>query len=116
MTLYRNFVKDRADGKNPRRPKPLNLIAITDGEADDRVEVEEYLRDDIAAQLDQWNAPKSYIGIQFVQVGDDQQAAKWLRELDDDLAKEPDSTLRDVSTRIHDACQRQSPANYCLHN
>jgi hypothetical protein len=65
-------------------PKPLNLIVLTDGEADDEQEVEEYLVE-TARTLDELGAPKSHIGIQFVQVGDDVEAAEYLRRLDDDL-------------------------------
>lgn len=41
----------------------LNLIVVTDGEVDDKV------------------------GIPFLQIGKDETAAKWLRELDDSLKK-----------------------------
>ena len=41
------------------------------------------------------NAPDTQIGLQFLQVGDDEAAAKWLKSLDDDL--ENDHDVRDVS-------------------
>jgi len=53
-------------------------------------------------KLDKMNAPLTQVGIQFLQVGDDDEAAKWLKSLDDDL--EDDHDVRDyVDTRtFHD--------------
>ena len=79
----------------PTSPKALNLMVITDGEARDHPEVEHYIVH-VATKLDNMSAPISYIGIQFVQIGDDPQAADWLRKLDNDL-KNQDPPIRDVS-------------------
>ena len=95
MSNFREYVLKRTQNLNPTRPRPLNLIAITDGGANDRDDVEEYLRN-IAMELDDLKALRSYIGIQFVQVGDDKGAAEWLQKLDDNLAKDPNSRMRDV--------------------
>lgn len=78
-----------------KMPKPLNLIVITDGHADDEDEVTWYLTD-VAKQLDSINAPPRQIGVQFVQVGDDRQATKWLQNLDDELGN---GKVRDVSAK-----------------
>ena len=79
----------------PKKPKFLNLIVLTDGQANDEQEVEEYIVD-VAEQLDNLKAPKGYIGVQFVQIGDDDRAKKYLKRLDDDLKKR-DPPIRDVS-------------------
>jgi len=67
-------------------PKPLNIIVITDGQATDR----EHLMASLikhAQKLDQIGAPYHQVGVQFFQVGKDNGAAGFLRELDDDLVK-----------------------------
>ncbi|KAI5480560.1 hypothetical protein MNV49_000256 [Pseudohyphozyma bogoriensis] len=66
------------------RPKPLNLIVLTDG-APDKGEDPEPIIVDIAKRLDAGRFPPYQIGIQFVQIGVDDEAADHLRALDDDL-------------------------------
>ncbi|KAF8982632.1 hypothetical protein BDQ17DRAFT_1549163 [Cyathus striatus] len=62
--------------------KPVVYVVITDGiPTDDPASVIET----IAKRLDRNNFPISQVGIQFVQVGDDAGATKYLRSLDDDL-------------------------------
>ena len=85
----------RARLEKPQRPKMLNLIVITDGQADDKQEVEDYIVE-TARELDRLGAPAAQIGIQFVQIGEDQGARKFLKRLDDDL-KHQDPPIRDVS-------------------
>jgi hypothetical protein len=63
--------------------KPINMIIITDGAATDDPES---VIVSIARKLDNLEAPPHQIGIQFFQVGKDQEAARALRELDDGLA------------------------------
>lgn len=95
LAIYRQRLRERSKKpKRPDRPKSLNLIVITDGQADDEEEVENYIVQ-IAKQLDELRAPAGYIGIQFVQVGDDEHATKFLERLDDDIKK---MGIRDVST------------------
>lgn len=74
--------------------KPLNVIVVTDG-ADDDEEATEDLLVDIGGKLDAMSAPRSQVGIQFLQVGDDKKAAEFLKRLDDDLKKK--YRIRDVS-------------------
>ena len=81
----------------PERPKFLNLIVLTDGAADDKDWVKEYIID-VARELDDLKAPSPQVGIQFVQLGDDKDAANFLDELDNDLKNQPDRQIRDVST------------------
>ena len=81
--------------RQPIPPKPYNLIVITDGAADDKPEVEEYIVN-TATELDRLKAPKRQVGIQFVQVGEDGEAKEFLRRLDDDLSNRV-PPIRDVS-------------------
>ena len=97
MSKYEEYLDFRRQRRNPLVPKKLNLILVTDGVADDEDEVQEYILS-IAERLNELGAPKTYIGIQFVQIGDDPDASKWLQWLDDDLAKDPRVKGRDVST------------------
>ena len=85
----------RAHLEKPQPPKKLNLIIITDGQADDKQEVEDYIVE-TARELDRLRAPAAQIGIQFVQIGEDDSARKFLKRLDDDL-KHQDPPIRDVS-------------------
>lgn len=77
--------KAKSGGADPSESgiKPLNLIVITDGEpSDDPASVI------IAAarRLDAGLFPLAQVGIQFIQVGDDQRASRALRELDRHLS------------------------------
>ncbi|KAF2474401.1 uncharacterized protein BDR25DRAFT_340886 [Lindgomyces ingoldianus] len=84
MSAVREFAERRKKNPYLTPPKPLNLVVVTDGEADDEQAVEEYIVS-VARELAELRAPKSYIGIQFVQIGDDVEAAEYLRRLDDGL-------------------------------
>jgi hypothetical protein len=66
-------------------PKPLNMLVLTDGEADDPDTLADVLVG-FAKRLDEINASRTQLGIQFVQIGDDPAAAEALRVLDDELA------------------------------
>ncbi|KAG8901300.1 hypothetical protein FRB99_005415 [Tulasnella sp. 403] len=62
--------------------KPANFIVVTDGAAtDDPAPVIKVA----AKRLDEGNYPLSQVGIQFLQIGDDEKAAVSLKQLDDDL-------------------------------
>ncbi|PGH12048.1 hypothetical protein AJ80_06867 [Polytolypa hystricis UAMH7299] len=71
--------------------RPLNIIVITDGCASDPVggAIKRF-----AKKLDKIDALPWQVGIQFFQVGNDEEAAKQLRGLDDDLGK--DEGCRDI--------------------
>lgn len=71
--------------------KPMNVVILTDGEPTD--EPEDVIVA-IAKELDRLNAPLSQIGIQFVQIGDDEAVGEYLRDLDDALKDE--YTIRDI--------------------
>ncbi|KAI0278680.1 hypothetical protein BGY98DRAFT_916678, partial [Russula aff. rugulosa BPL654] len=71
--------------------KPISILVITDGVPTDdprSVIVE------IARRLDVRNVPLRQLGIQFAQIGDDANAAKALKELDDQLG--PDHGVHDT--------------------
>lgn len=89
---YRRRMGERAPP--PEKPKMLNLIVITDGAADDKDGVEEVIVD-AARRLDELRALPNQVGIQFLQIGKDEAASRWLRKLDDDLKE--NHKIRDVS-------------------
>lgn len=112
LTLYEQYLQEESRYKDdlrrlardrqararlvrPRAPKKLNLIVITDGKADDKQEVEDYIIK-TARDLDRLGAPDGQIGIQFVQIGEDEAARVFLKRLDDDLESQ-DPPIRDVS-------------------
>ena len=71
---------------------------------------------DIARRLDRINAPSFQIGIQFVQIGTDDEAAEHLRQLDDDLRSK--HNVRDfVDTTLFDAInvRARSPCDSRAH-
>lgn len=63
-------------------PKPVVFIVLTDGEPTDSPKdvILKY-----AKKLQRAKWPRHQVGIQFVQVGDSRDAARSLREMDDDL-------------------------------
>lgn len=96
LEIFTEWKTAVAKDKSLKIPKPLNLIVVTDGHADDHEEVTWYLTE-VAEQLDSMRALPRQIGIQFVQIGDDEGAATWLRNLDDDL---DNGRVRDVSAKF----------------
>ena len=71
-------------GVTQPKPKPLNIIVITDGCPTDGKNLESAIVN-AATRLDALQAPGWQIGIQFFQVGGDQNAAQSLVILDDKL-------------------------------
>ncbi|KAF2726367.1 hypothetical protein K431DRAFT_280397 [Polychaeton citri CBS 116435] len=79
---------------NPDTTKPINIICITDGEPSDDVESPLIKA---AKKLDKLDAPAWQVGVQFFQVGRDEQAKRHLSQLDDELAEiSGDDGLRDI--------------------
>jgi uncharacterized protein YegL len=79
---------------NPDGTKPINIICITDGEPSDDVESPLIAA---AKKLDKLDAPAWQIGVQFFQVGRDEEAKRHLKQLDDELAEiSGDDDLRDI--------------------
>lgn len=81
---YREYFDSSRKKLKATQPKPLNIIVLTDGQDDEEDATEELLVR-IAKQLDDINAPANQVGIQFLQVGDDPEAARYLKRLDNDL-------------------------------
>ncbi|KAK7455840.1 hypothetical protein VKT23_010876 [Stygiomarasmius scandens] len=65
--------------------KPVNIIVITDGEPTDNVES---VIVNASRQLSQAAVPERMLGIQFVQIGNDSDATKFLQHLDNQLKRE----------------------------
>lgn len=64
--------------------RPINIITITDGEFTDDAES---IIGQFAEMLDEFGAPPEQVGIQFFQIGEDENAREYLEELDDNLWK-----------------------------
>ncbi|TFK28923.1 hypothetical protein FA15DRAFT_652358 [Coprinopsis marcescibilis] len=79
-------------------PKRRNYLIITDGEADDEDVLENFLRR-TAETLMLNKVPRSQIGFQFIQIGDDPQATAFLEKLDGDNLKLPVDIVDTVPTR-----------------
>ena len=67
----------------------MNLIVLTDG-APDRGEDPEMVIVEAARMLDQMKCPPYQLGIQMIQIGQDDEAAQSLMELDDLLREKHD--------------------------
>ncbi|KAL0577457.1 hypothetical protein V5O48_004526 [Marasmius crinis-equi] len=65
-----------------KKIKPVNYLVITDGQPTDDPES---VIAQAARRLDKHNFPLTQVGIQFVQIGRSAGAARYLRELDDNL-------------------------------
>jgi len=79
---------------NPEGTKPMNIICITEGEPSDDVESTLI---NAAKKLDKFDAPAWQVGVQFFQVGRDEEAKRHLKQLDDELGEiAGDDNLRDI--------------------
>lgn len=91
------------DYHRDRTIKGLNLIVLTDGEPDAGQDVEEVLRH-YAKELKEAGAHRFKVGVQFVQIGGDEDARKFLEFLDDDL-KAKHKLDRDVCDPSQSNCR-----------
>ncbi|KAE8452723.1 hypothetical protein EG329_013982 [Mollisiaceae sp. DMI_Dod_QoI] len=82
LASYLEYYEEKRTLKQLREVKPLNIIVITDGDADDDVES---VIVSAAKTLDEWRAPLTQVGIQFFQIGNDQKAQLELKRLDSKL-------------------------------
>ncbi|KAL2049167.1 hypothetical protein ABVK25_010596 [Lepraria finkii] len=104
MAAYEEYVKEKDRVAVPRH---LNVLVITDGASDDKAEVMEYLTD-VALQLDWLDAPARFIAVQFVQIGDDEGATRWLQQIDNELRSK--GKLRDIfDTTLYSHEMQQNP-------
>jgi hypothetical protein len=97
LQKYRFYRKGSEFDHETRSLKPLNVIVISDGKSKDHEKVEATLVR-TARALQGLSAPPTQVGVQFVQVGDDEIAGQWFRTLDDKLR--PMYGVRDVSLLI----------------
>ncbi|KAM0791516.1 hypothetical protein ACM66B_005967 [Microbotryomycetes sp. NB124-2] len=83
--ICRDYV-ERVEDAKPRKQKvkPMIVVIATDGRADDADGVKDCVLE-MASRLDEVRAPPFQLGLQFLQVGNDSEAAEFLQELDDDL-------------------------------
>ena len=79
LGLYLNKLREKQTGKR------LNLIVLTDGEPDEEAQAVEEVIVKYANELKKLRAHPLQVGVQFVQIGGDEDATKFLRSLDDDL-------------------------------
>lgn len=90
-----------------RNQKGLNLIVLTDGQPDHGEKVEETIVK-YANNLKALRMSSTKVGIQFVQIGADEEARLFLQSLDDDL-KERHGLDRDVSLGNSRCGKRANP-------
>jgi len=64
-------------GGTSNRPRPINILVLTDGVADDTEGVEELIGE-VCEVLDGVSAPNNQIGLQFVQVADVEVATRFI--------------------------------------
>ena len=83
LDLLSKYVAKIEKPMGMEREKPLNLIVITDGVPSDDPEGSIV---QIAKKLDKLEAPSWQIGVQFIQVGSEPEAAEALQDLDDGIA------------------------------
>ncbi|GJE84856.1 VWA domain-containing protein [Phanerochaete sordida] len=86
--------------KKEKKPlKKLNILVITDGYPTDEPK---RVIADLAGQMDRLHMEYNRVGIQFVQIGDDKNAQRYLQELDNDMQQH--SAMRDIidTTRYAD--------------
>ncbi|KAL8281084.1 hypothetical protein RQP46_006442 [Phenoliferia psychrophenolica] len=92
--ILRPYIESLEDAKVSKvKIKPMILLCLTDGRADDSDLVKEVIIE-MAQRLDDIRAPPRQLGISLVQVGSDADASDFLRELDDDLKAE--AGVRDI--------------------
>ncbi|EAU84219.1 hypothetical protein CC1G_08149 [Coprinopsis cinerea okayama7 len=72
--------------QEPTWPKPRNYIIITDGKARDEDVLRNFLKN-TASKLQRWGCPPGQLGFQFVQIGSNAGATKFLEDLDGDRRK-----------------------------
>jgi hypothetical protein len=89
VARYEDYFEATKRREKADKVRPLNIIVLTDGKADDAKSTKKTIIK-MGKKLDKMNAPLTQVGIQFLQVGDDKDAAEWLKGLDNDLEDEYD--------------------------
>ncbi|KAJ7274976.1 hypothetical protein C8J57DRAFT_1177829 [Mycena rebaudengoi] len=92
QSLLTSYLADLAKNPNLKR---VNYIIITDGAPTDRAETEpEVVIVKAAKELDSTHALLTQVGIQFVQIGDNTAATRFLQSLDNNLRTK--HNIRDI--------------------
>lgn len=91
--IIKPYLDDFQKKAEKDKPKPINIIVITDGEPSDDVES---VIINAARRLDKLEAPAWQIGIQFFQVGKEPGAREHLKQLDDGLKELAGEPIRDI--------------------
>jgi len=92
--ILRPYLDEYQEAPESAKPKPINIIVITDGQPSDDVESPIIAA---AKKLDKYDAPAWQVGIQFFQVGKEPGAKEHLEQLDDELADiSGEEDLRDI--------------------
>lgn len=89
---------------NTKKLKPMSLIVFTDGKPTDDPGPE---LNNVARRLDAMHALSCQIGVQFFQVGDDEDAKDALEKLDGDKKKKPDGVRDIVDTTTWDEREKK---------
>lgn len=79
-TVLDQYFASKAAGNVEAPAKPIILIVVTDGQPDSKEDLKKVIID-ATLKMD----ADEEIGISFFQIGEDQNATKFLRELDDEL-------------------------------
>ena len=78
----RPYLQQIREGRSSGKlPKPRNYIILTDGHPGDGKRLVSLLRE-TGATLNAYDCPREQLGLQFVQIGDDEGATAFLESLD----------------------------------
>ncbi|KAF5371280.1 hypothetical protein D9758_004161 [Tetrapyrgos nigripes] len=98
-----NRIVDESGKLELAKVKPVNYIVITDGIPTD--ESTEKVLTGIASRIGRWQLPREQVGVQFVQIGDCEQATLWLQSLDDSLCGKNGYNVDIVDTTVYSSGQ-----------
>jgi hypothetical protein len=93
--IIRPYLAKYQNASEDAKPKPLNVIVVTDGEVGNN-DLEGAITQ-AARRLDAAYAPAYQLGIQFFQIGNDPRASQQLKDLDDELgSRSGNPHMRDI--------------------
>lgn len=78
--ILKKYIEKLQNPQGNEDVRPLDVIIFTDSVALDRTATEKLLLQ-TADKLEMMEAPQNQVGIQFVQVGEDKNAAEWMKKL-----------------------------------
>jgi hypothetical protein len=92
--ILHEYLEKLRKAPNSEDVRPLNIIVLTDGDAQDKKATNKLIRK-TESKLDLLEVRENQLGIQFVQVGEDKVAAAWLKNVYND---HKDKDTRNVRT------------------